>query len=58
MGTRPGSSRWGMGRHEQFVDWSNIAQAMSGAQMYVHTRLTVGNGMMSACTLYLYMYIQ
>lgn len=32
-----GSSRWAMGRHEQFVHWSNIAHAMSGEQLYVHT---------------------
>lgn len=50
-----GSSRWAMDRHEQFIHWSNIAQAMSGEQLYVHmyihmcTRLTVGNGMMSTC---------
>lgn len=53
-----GSSRWAMGRHEQFVHWSNIAHAMSGEQLYVrtYTRLTVGNGMMSTCIV-LYMYI-
>lgn len=51
-----GSSRWAMDRHEQFIHWSNIAQPMSGEQLYVHicTRLTVGNGMMSTCIVYVH----